>query len=139
MEDWFTVENIDKSTFAISEYGHWEKTHSYLLLGTKYALLIDTGLGIGNIKKEVNKLTNLPVKVVTTHVHWDHIGGHKFFNNIYVHENDAQWLRNGLPIPISVIRNIIQRVKHAFQHLEDIKLLSHGSGTFNFGDFNIQL
>lgn len=44
-------------TFAISEYGHWEKVHSYLLIETKYALLIGTGLGIGNIKNEVDKRT----------------------------------------------------------------------------------
>lgn len=109
MDNWFTVEKIDDKTFAISEYGHWEKVHSYLLLGTKYALLIDTGLGIGNIKKEVDKLTSLPVKVVTTHAHWDHIGGHKYFENIYVHQDDENWLRNGLPIPAEVIKNSIMK------------------------------
>ncbi len=82
MSDWFTIEKIDNNTYAISEYGHWEKMHSYLLIGKTYALLIDTGLGIGNIKKEVDLLTDLPVKVVTTHVHWDHIGGHSLFGDI---------------------------------------------------------
>ena len=82
MGDWFTIEKIDNDTFVISEYGHFERVHSYLLLGDKFALLIDTGLGIGDIKKEVDLLTDLPIKVVTTHVHWDHIGGHHLFNNI---------------------------------------------------------
>lgn len=104
MDDWFTIEKIDDKTYAISEYGHWEKVHSYLLIGKTSALLIDTGLGIGNIKDEVDKLTNLPVTVVTTHVHWDHIGGHGLFNDIYVHKNDAEWLKNGIPIPLSVIK-----------------------------------
>ncbi|MBB6716079.1 MBL fold metallo-hydrolase [Clostridium gasigenes] len=112
MDNWFTIEKIDDMTFAISEYGHWEKVHSYLLIGTKYALLIDTGLGIGNIKNEVDKLTSLPVKVITTHCHWDHIGGHKYFKDIYIHEDDAEWLKRGLPIPIEVIRNSI--VKEPF-------------------------
>jgi glyoxylase-like metal-dependent hydrolase (beta-lactamase superfamily II) len=109
MDNWFTIEKIDDMTFAISEYGHWEKVHSYLLIGTECALLIDTGLGIGNIKKEVDKLTSLPVKVATTHAHWDHIGGHKYFEEFYVHENDADWLINGLPIPIVAIRNTIMK------------------------------
>ena len=26
-QDWFTVEQIDQDTFAISEYKHWEETH----------------------------------------------------------------------------------------------------------------
>ena len=77
MADWFTVETIDKYTFVISEYKHWEETHCYLLCGTEKAVLIDTGLGVANIKDIVDSLTTLPVVVVTTHVHCDHIGGHK--------------------------------------------------------------
>ena len=79
MDSWFTVEQIDCNTFAISEYKHWEETHSYLLCGEKMAVLIDTGLGISNIRKIVDTLTQLPIMVITTHIHWDHIGGHKYF------------------------------------------------------------
>lgn len=107
MDSWFTIEEINDKTFAISEYGQSEKVHSYLLLGNKYAMLIDTGLGIGNIKNQVDKLTSLPVKVVTTHAHWDHIGGHKHFKDIYVHQDDAKWLKYGIPVPIEEIRNSI--------------------------------
>ena len=49
------------------------------MCGTKRALLIDTGLGVANIKEVVDKLTMLPIFVVTTHVHWDHIGGHQYW------------------------------------------------------------
>ncbi len=104
MADWFTVEKIDDDTYAISEYGHWEETHSYLLCGTERALLIDTGLGVANIKKVVESLTALPVQVVTTHVHWDHIGGHKYFDNIAVHEAEQEWLSNHFPIPLQVVK-----------------------------------
>lgn len=108
MDDWFTVEKIDKDTFAISEYKHWEESHCYLLLGTKLAILIDTGLGISNINKVICALTNLPIVVVNTHVHWDHIGGHKYFDNIAVHELEKDWLSNTFPIPLQVVkRNIM--------------------------------
>ncbi len=103
--NWFTVEEVDNETFAISEYNHWEKAHSYLILGDKRACLIDTGLGIDNIKQITDSLTNLPVKVITTHVHWDHIGGHSLFDNISVHEHDVEWMRNGIPVPINSIKN----------------------------------
>lgn len=109
MSDWFTIEKIDDGTYAVSEYGHWQKVHCFLLIGRTYALLIDTGLGIGNIKTEVGLLTGLPVKVVTTHVHWDHIGGHGLFSDIYVHTDDAGWLKNGMPIPIDVIKNKVMK------------------------------
>ena len=104
MNQWFTIEKIDEVTYAISEYGHWEKVHSYLLIGKAAALLIDTGLGIDNIKREVDKLTDLPIIVVTTHVHWDHIGGHALFNNILVHKNDAEWLEKGNGVPLVVVK-----------------------------------
>ena len=86
MNGWFTIEEIDTQTFAISEYQHYEETHCYLLCGQNKAALIDTGLGVSNIKCVVNHLTTLPVTVFTTHVHWDHIGGHKHFGRIAVHE-----------------------------------------------------
>ena len=104
---WFTVEKIDEKTFAISEYGHYEKVHSFLLIGEKKAALIDTGLGIGNIKEITDSITNLPIEVITTHAHWDHIGGHKYFENIYVHEKDYEWLRDGIPIPLNVIKSFV--------------------------------
>lgn len=105
MKEWFTVEAIDKDTFAVSEYGHWEETHCYLLCGTEKAVLIDTGLGIADIKKVIDSLTKLPVTVITTHVHWDHIGGHKYFDNIAVHEAEKDWLSVKFPIPLQTVKN----------------------------------
>ena len=81
MDDWFTIETIAPDTFALSEYRHWEETHCYLLLGTERALLIDTGLGVSDSRRAVDGLTALPVLAVTTHAHWDHIGGHRHFEN----------------------------------------------------------
>ncbi|WP_333888178.1 MBL fold metallo-hydrolase [Clostridium sp.] len=107
MDTWFTIEKIDDSTYSISEYGHWEKVHSYLIIGEKSACLIDTGLGIGNIKEVTDSLTSLPIKVITTHVHWDHIGGHKYYEDIYVHKGDSTWLEEGIPIPLNVIKNYV--------------------------------
>lgn len=104
MTDWFTVEKIDEDTFAISEYRHWEEPHCYLLCGTRQALLIDTGLGVADIKAVVDKLTRLPVTVVTTHVHWDHIGGHRHFDTIAAHELEQDWLAVRFPIPLQVVK-----------------------------------
>lgn len=113
-DDWFTVEQIDSDTYAISEYKHWEETHCYLLCGTKKAVLIDTGLGVANIRNMVDKITNLPVEVITTHVHWDHIGGHKYFDYIAVHEKEYQWLAKSFPIPLEVVKRNLMREKCEF-------------------------
>ena len=105
MKSWFTVEKIDYNTFAISEYKHWEETHSYLLCGEDKAALIDTGLGISNIREIADTLTKLPVMVLTTHVHWDHIGGHKYFKFIAVHEAEEEWLSVKFPIPLPAVKH----------------------------------
>lgn len=107
---WFTVSKIDNETFVISEYGHWEKVHSYLLIGRDKAALIDTGLGIDQIKRMTDQLTDLPIEVLTTHVHADHIGSHGQFEKIYVHEAEEDWLVNGIQkLSIEQIRKDISR------------------------------
>lgn len=102
--DWFQIDEIDDQTWVISEDGHWEQPHCYLLAGTNRAILIDTGLGIGNLQEVVNQITQLPVFVVTTHVHWDHIGGHRFFEAFAVHESEKGWIDGQFPLPLSVVK-----------------------------------
>ncbi|MGE6260255.1 MBL fold metallo-hydrolase [Heyndrickxia sporothermodurans] len=110
LDDWFTVEEIDTHTFAISEYGHWEKVHSFLLIGDKKAALIDTGLGIDHMKRITDQLTALPITVITTHVHADHIGSHQEYETILVHEAEEDWLINGIKgLTIERIRKDIAR------------------------------
>lgn len=130
MGNWFTIEKIDDCTFAISEYKHWEETHSYLLLGNEKALLIDTGLGIANIKNEVDKITKMLITVATTHVHWDHIGGHKYFDNIAVHKLEKDWLIN-FPLPISVVKNNLLKEPCKFPKNFDINKYQIFSGEPN--------
>jgi len=106
-EKWFTVEEIDDSTSVISEYKHWEETHCYLLNGKDRCLLIDTGLGVANIWEQVQKLTDRPVTVVTTHVHYDHFGGHEYFNDFYVHEAETEWINGGFPLTLKQVRDFL--------------------------------
>lgn len=104
---WFTTDKINESTYAISEYRHPEETHCYLLCGSEKALLIDTGLGIANIYDEVIKLTDNPIVVAATHVHWDHIGGHKYFREFYAHRDEQSWLCGEFPLPKSLIQKML--------------------------------
>ena len=107
MDNWFTIDHIDKDTHIISEYRHWEETHAYLLNGTERSLLLDTGLGICNIYDEVIKLTDKPVTAVATHIHWDHIGGHKFFPDFYAHEDELNWLNGEFPLTLEQIKDMV--------------------------------
>lgn len=107
MDNWFTIDHIDKDTHIISEYRHWEETHAYLLNGTERSLLIDTGLGICNIYDEVIKLTDKPVTAVATHIHWDHVGGHKFFPDFYAHKDELNWLNGEFPLTLEQIKDMV--------------------------------
>ena len=125
MNDWFTLEQIDEDTYAISEYRHWEQTHCYLVCGTDSAVLIDTGLGVVSMREVVDRLTALPVMAVTTHVHWDHIGGLKYFDNIAVYEAEREWLSVQFPIPLSVVKSNLMREPCRFPHgfsIDDYKV-----------------
>ena len=122
LSDWYSVEQIDEDVFAIAEDAHWEKARCYLFCGDDASWLVDTGTGIGNIHTLVQSLTTSPVRVLTTHTHWDHIGGHSDFDNVYVHPGDAAWLRDGIPLPLSVIRSDIARIPFDVPHDSDFVL-----------------
>jgi len=107
MDNWFTIDQVDKEPYIISEYRHWEETHCYLLNGSEYSLLIDTGLGICNIHKQVNKLTDKPVIAIATHIHRDHMGGHIFFPDFYAHEAELNWLKGEFPLTIEQIKGMV--------------------------------
>jgi glyoxylase-like metal-dependent hydrolase (beta-lactamase superfamily II) len=107
MNDWFTIDQIDRETYIISEYRHWEETHCYLLNGSKHSLLIDTGLGICNIHDKVIMLTDNPIIAVATHVHWDHIGGHEYFLDFYAHEDELNWLSGEFPLTMEQIKAMV--------------------------------
>ena len=80
---WFEVYKVAPNTFAIYEPHQSEETISYLIAGTKSAILFDTGMGIGDIKKVTAELTKLPIIVLNSHTHDDHVGGNWEFGNIY--------------------------------------------------------
>lgn len=81
-DDWFEVHEITPTLFAIRELGHFEEPISSLLLGEELAALIDTGCGIGDLRPVVSAITDLPVLVVNTHTHIDHLGGNPQFDRI---------------------------------------------------------
>jgi glyoxylase-like metal-dependent hydrolase (beta-lactamase superfamily II) len=80
--DWFEVYEVASNTFAIYEPFQWQEIISYLIVGSDSALLFDSGNGIGDIKSVVDTLTDLPVIVINSHSHPDHVGGNYQFEDI---------------------------------------------------------
>lgn len=54
----------------------------YLVTGTDRALLIDTACGLGNLRACIETITDLPLTVVASHGHFDHIGGSGTFDEV---------------------------------------------------------
>lgn len=95
IQDWFDVQEVEPGIFAIEEPLHVERVKSHLVVGTERAVLIDTGMGVGDIRAVVDDLTDLPVTVLLSHTHWDHVGGNTGFDEILVHPAEAEQLSKG--------------------------------------------
>lgn len=97
-QPWYDVRFAEPAIFIIEEPHHVERVKSYLIVGTDEAILLDTGMGIGDLRALVEGLTDRPVTVVNSHAHWDHVGGNEQFDTIWIHEAEAEALANGVPI-----------------------------------------
>jgi glyoxylase-like metal-dependent hydrolase (beta-lactamase superfamily II) len=87
-DPWFEVYRVAPGVFAIYEPHQFEEVISFLILGDKRAALFDTGLGIGDIKRVVTALTSLPVVVLNSHTHNDHVGDNWEFSELYGMDTD---------------------------------------------------
>jgi len=97
-QDWFQVYRVLPDIYVFYEPYQYEEAISTLILGTEKAILIDTGCGIGNIRKAVEEVTDLPVMVLNTHAHNDHIAQNYQFDEIAM--LDHPWsheAQKGLP------------------------------------------
>jgi glyoxylase-like metal-dependent hydrolase (beta-lactamase superfamily II) len=87
-DPWFEVYKPAPGVFAIYEPHQAEETIGYLIVGQKRALLFDTGMGISDIKKVTAELTKLPIIVLNSHTHDDHVGGNWQFDTVYGMDTD---------------------------------------------------
>jgi len=97
-QDWFQVYRVLPDIYVFYEPYQYEEAISTLILGTDKAILIDTGCGIGNIRKAVEEVTDMPVMVLNTHAHNDHIAQNYQFDEIAM--LDHPWsheAQDGLP------------------------------------------
>jgi glyoxylase-like metal-dependent hydrolase (beta-lactamase superfamily II) len=93
---WFDVRPVTKNVTAIVEPRHAECVISYLIEGSDRAILLDTGMGVGDIAALASQLTSAPITVINSHAHWDHIGDNWRFAEIAIHEAESALLGEGV-------------------------------------------
>ena len=97
-----------------------------LVCGERAALLMDTGLGLGDIRRAVEELTELPLTVVCSHEHADHIGGNAFFPEVWMTAQSQRALREA---PLWEIRErVLAAQKELPEGFDREEYLSRGCG-----------
>jgi glyoxylase-like metal-dependent hydrolase (beta-lactamase superfamily II) len=93
--NWFEVYRVDPGVYAIYEAHQWQEVISWLIVGSKQAVLFDTGMGMQDIRTVATSLTTLPIEVLNSHTHHDHVGDNWEFTNVlgvddpFTHKNEA--------------------------------------------------
>lgn len=117
--DWFAVQKLRRDIYLIAEPMH---VNCYLIVGSDRAVLFDSGLGIGRIRRQVEEITDKPVTVINSHHHFDHVGGNAEFDEIAVHERGVEHHHTGPPpdwLP-AYLRNVdeFQARYRAFEEMD---------------------
>lgn len=87
--EWYEVYRIAPNTYAFYEPGHFQEVLCFLLLGEDRALLWDTGMGFAPLRPLVERQTALPVTVVNSHLHFDHVAANHEFGAAYAWPSSA--------------------------------------------------
>ena len=86
---YFKAEEIaEKSWMITNAFVENSYANCYLIEGEDYALLIDSIIGMGNLKAFCETLTDKPIRVANTHSHSDHVGGNFHFDHCYMPDRD---------------------------------------------------
>lgn len=90
--DGFQIEDLGDGIYWIKEA---TGLHMYLVIGRERSALIDTGVGVGDLKGCIASITDKPTVVCITHYHHDHAGGAGNFEEVYISSKDAPRIADG--------------------------------------------
>lgn len=96
-DQWFSTRKINDSLYLITEphYYWYNRANLWLIKGRKQDLLIDTGLGVSNLRQHIASLIDKPLLAIASHIHFDHSGSIHEFDHRAIHAAEAEALRTG--------------------------------------------
>lgn len=142
----YTVEQIADGSYVVHEFG---LDVMYVIIGTKRALVVDAGTGVGDFKELIEEMTSLPYDVVATHGHGDHVGGSGQFEEIYIHPKDMDMLQS---VSLEFRKNYCEAILQQYPQYKDLinpdemvdyptpkALPIHQGDSFDLGDRVLQV
>ncbi|MEQ9488487.1 MAG: MBL fold metallo-hydrolase [Alphaproteobacteria bacterium] len=90
-ETWFSHRAFDDDITLIWENfaAPWMRCNIWHVRGRDRDLVIDTGMGVKPLKAEVARLSDRPLTAISTHAHFDHMGGAHEFDTRLGHRCEA--------------------------------------------------
>lgn len=105
----------------------------YIVIGSKKCAVIDTMYGSENLYDIVRTLTDLPVFVINTHGHLDHIFGNIYFEEVYINEKDMPTLKAHTSFP--EFKELCEKMN---KEMPELKFTKEGD-TFDLGDLTLEI
>ncbi|MDY5168902.1 MBL fold metallo-hydrolase [Dielma fastidiosa] len=102
-----SVKKIKDGLYCIDEAGSCNR---YLIVGSKKALLFDTGYGYVDFRPMIKEITDKELYVVLSHGHQDHGNGAYLFEDVYMSQKDYQRLM-GFDSPECRRKSLVYRFK----------------------------
>ena len=95
-ESWYKVERLSDDVTLISEQfiEPYYRCNIWHVRGRDRDLLIDSGMGVVSLRKQVALMAERPLLAVASHAHFDHIGNHFEFPERAIHRDEADILAN---------------------------------------------
>jgi glyoxylase-like metal-dependent hydrolase (beta-lactamase superfamily II) len=124
---WLRVSEIEPGVTLVGEPGY---VYSWLVDGGDDQLLIDTGMGVADIRAAIAHLAPDPL-VVNSHAHFDHVGGNALFARRAIHPlgverlaetraGQASWAYSTLDLGSAETRRFASSVRESWQSMVEI-------------------
>ena len=120
MKPWHEARQVSRGIWSIAEPSH---VTMWLVEGQERAVLLDTGLGISRVRPVVEQLTSLPVSVVNTHYHFDHVGGNVEFEQTAIHEAGARLITE--PVPRELLDRYLAYTQELIAASRQLQAIDH--------------
>ena len=95
-QKWYECRSLQDGVTQIHEIhvAAWLRCNIWHVRGRDRDLIIDTGMGLRPLTREIAQLSERPVTAIMTHAHFDHAGGLHEFSDRCGHNAEAEIIAN---------------------------------------------